>query len=400
MDFGTTNSAAAVYDGSQLTLVALEGNSPIMPSATYIDAELQTRTGREAIEKYIVDNTGRTVELVPEVIGQAIIAVGAADPTGASAPETLIQKVYGEPTRDTGLQGRLFRGTKRLLGNKDVRRLMVFEHPFRLVALITPILLRIHKALTGVAGDVNDGCIGHPVNFEGRDEHRNQLALARLGEAYRHAGIKECRFYPEPIGAAVSYLHANPNADGEQVLTVDFGGGTLDFCVLKRDGPNHFHVVTTHGVALGGDQIDQRLFRELLFPLLGKGERWRRRGEKGEIDTIFPFEDYQELLVNWAVTYTLNQNRYTTPVLDCIGQGGEAKYKFRRLRDLIQHNYSYLVFQSIKAFKAKLSDVDEAVLDIPEIDVEVVLTRGEFEGLIADLLGRVESAVEETVHRG
>jgi hypothetical protein len=48
---------------------------------------------------------------------------------------------------DSGLQGRLFRGTKRLLGDSTVRRLMVFDHPFRLVALITPLLLRIRKAL-------------------------------------------------------------------------------------------------------------------------------------------------------------------------------------------------------------------------------------------------------------
>ncbi|MDE0007083.1 MAG: Hsp70 family protein, partial [Gammaproteobacteria bacterium] len=40
---------------------------------------------------------------------------------------------------------------------------------------------------------------------------------------------------------------------------------------------------------------------------------------------------------------------------------------------------------------------DEAVLDIPEIDVEVSLTRGGFETLIADLLGQVEEAVDQTL---
>ena len=408
IDFGTTNSAAAVFDGEQVTLVPLEagaaGAQPsehdgeIMPSATYIDRGLQTCTGREAVRRYIDDNTGRKVELVPEVIGKASLAVGHAGADSRTPGETLTVDVYGDAMTDIGLQGRLFRGVKRLLGKNDVRRLMVFDHPFRPVALITPILLRIQKTLAaGRAGACPEACVGHPVNFEGRDPLRNQLALSRLGEAYRYAGVKQPRFYPEPIAAAVSFLHRREVETGEHLLTVDFGGGTLDFCVLERTGSGGFRVVATHGIALGGDHIDQRLFRELLFPLLGKGERWRRRGEYSDIDTAFPFEDYEDLLVNWAVTYMLNQNRYTAAVQDCIEHGGAARFKFRRLRELIQQNLGYVVFQAIKDFKARLSAADEAILDIPEIDVEVSLTRGDFETLIADLLRQVEEAVDRTL---
>jgi len=397
IDFGTTNSVAAVYDGERVRLVPLEGDDPVMPSATYIDSELRTETGQAAIDRYIADNTGRTVELVPEVIGAATMLVGDPDPEQRRPVETLTQRVYGQPVKDCGLPGRLFRGTKRLLGDPNVRRLLVFDHPFRLVALITPILLRIRKAIEAMGLEVDHASVGHPVTFEGRDPHRNALALARLGEAYTHAGVRHHAFYPEPIAAAVSYLECNRSDVGRFLLTVDFGGGTLDFSVL-RHGATDFDVVATHGVALGGDHIDQRLFRELLFPLLGKGEMWRRRGfDKEEIETRFPFEDYEDLILNWAVTYTLNQNRYTTPVMDCIEQGGPALHKFRRLRELIKNNLSYQVFQAIKDFKAALSDADRAVLDIPEIDVELALTRSEFEALIADLLQRVADGVDETL---
>ena len=399
VDFGTTNSAAAVYDGSTLRLMPLEVDDPIMPSATYIDRDLQRETGMTAIEQYIEDNTGRKVELIPEVIGHATIAVGGSDPTSRSPGETLSTAVYGDAMTDTGLQGRLFRGTKRLLGNKEVRRLLVFDNPFRLVALITPILLRIKASLdAGLANNYTaGGCLGHPVNFEGRDEHRNKLAQSRLGEAYTYAGFKGTRFYPEPIAAAVSFLHEHPSTPGDHLLTVDFGGGTLDLCVLRRQGEMAFEVITTHGIGLGGDHIDQLIFRELLFPLLGKGERYRRRGEYGEIETAFPFEDYEDLLINWAVTYLLNQNKYTTPVQNSIEQGGPALQKFRRLRELIQQNHSYLVFQAIKDFKAALSSQEVASLDIPEIDVEVELERAEFEAMIAPLLHDFEGAVETTL---
>jgi hypothetical chaperone protein len=369
-----------------------------MPSATYIDRELKTLTGQAAIDRYIEDNTGRTVELIPEVIAETTQFVEHADPENPAPVETSTQRIYGKPVVDSGLQGRLFRGTKRLLGDSRVRRLMVFNHPFRLVALITPILLRIRRTLQHHTEPCDEAHLGHPVTFEGREQFRNQTALSRLGEAYKYAGIGRQHFYPEPVAAAVSYLTANPGQAGEHLLTLDFGGGTLDFCVLRRHRGD-FEVVTTYGVALGGDHIDQRLFRELLFPRLGKGERWRRRGMDREIETEFPFEDYEELLLNWAVTYTLNQNRYTTPVMERLEQGGAGVEKFRRLNELIQRNLSYQVFQAIKDFKARLSDDDEAVLDIPELDVDIRLSRAQFEAVIADLLDRVAEALDTTLAR-
>jgi hypothetical chaperone protein len=398
IDFGTSNSTAALYDGKRVVLVPLEGDDPIMPSATYIDRELKTLTGQAAIDRYIEDNIGRTVELIPEVIGENSQFVEHVDEENPAPVETSTQKIYGRPLNDSGLQGRLFRGTKRLLGDSRVRRLMVFEHAFRLVALITPLLLRIRIAVESHVGRCNEAHLGHPVTFEGREEFRNQTALARLGEAYKYAGVPRQHFFPEPIAAAVSYLTANPGVTGEHLLTLDFGGGTLDFCVLKR-GDEGFEVVTTHGIALGGDHIDQRLFRALLFPQLGKGERWRRRGMDREIETLFPFEDYEELLVNWAVSYTLNQNRYTTPVLDRLAQGGPGAEKFARLNELIARNLSFQVFQAIKELKARLSYQDEAVLDIPELDLEIKLTRAEFEALIADQLQQVADALDATLGR-
>jgi hypothetical chaperone protein len=398
IDFGTTNSAAAVFDGSRVELVRLEHHDAIMPSATYIDRALQSQTGQAAIDQYIADNTGRTVELIPEVVGEVSQFVEHGDSEEMSAVETSTQKIYGAPITDSGLQGRLFRGTKRLLGDEHVRRLMVFDHPFRLVALITPLLLRMRHAIASQHGEFDYAHLGHPVNFEGRDQYRNKLALSRLGEAYKYAGVKQHTFYPEPIAAAASYLHAHPGTEGDRLLTVDYGGGTLDLCVLQRKG-NHFDIIATHGVGLGGDHIDQLLFRELLFPLLGQGEMWRRQGLDRQIETRFPFDEFADLLVNWAITYTLNQNKYTTPVMECIEQGGPPKRKFERLREVIKHNLSYVLFSRIKEFKAALSSAETARLDIPEIDVDIEMTRRHFEDLIAPQLMEVARAVDTTMSR-
>ena len=396
VDFGTSNSAAAIFDGETVRLVQLETHDSIVPSATYIDRTLTAKTGQLAVEQYIADNTGRTVELIPEVVGETSQFVDEGGGEEISEVQTSTQKIYGAPVTDSSLQGRLFRGTKRLLGDEEVRRLMVFDHPFRLVALITPLLLRIRKSIEADIGGFANAHLGHPVNFEGRDKFSNQLAMSRLGEAFGYAGVTQRSFYPEPIAASVSFLHANPDAQGETVLSLDFGGGTLDFCLLRRQGQD-FNVIATHGIGLGGDHLDQILFRQLLFPHLGKGEMWKRRGYDRDIETRFPFEDFEDLLVNWAVTYTLNQNKFTTPVMERIEAGGPNTIKFERLRDIIKHNLSYLLFTRIRTLKADLSRFEVARLDVPEIDLEIELSRREFEDMISEPLQRVAEALDVTV---
>jgi hypothetical chaperone protein len=144
---------------------------------------------------------------------------------------------------------------------------------------------------------------------------------------------------------------------------------------------------------LGGDRIDQTIFRELVFPLLGQGERWVRTVDGAQVDTLFPFGDFEELLINWPISYMLNQNKYTSAVMQRMAEPDPGAEKFRRLFDLIQQNYSYQVFEAIKDFKAQLSIDESALLDIPEIDIQVMVERWEFETMISDLLFEFEQGI-------
>jgi hypothetical chaperone protein len=399
IDFGTSNSAAAVFDGQQLVLVKLAEPDSIMPSANYIDKQFVSAVGHQAINDYISGNRGRKVELSAELLGEARTGTGGGESAMGGSGESDTNKVYGQAFNDASLPGRLFRGTKRLLGNTVNDRIAIFERAFRLVALVTPILVGIREALERtVASSVGHACIGHPVNFEGSGAERNDIALQRLAESYGYAGINEQSFCPEPTAATISYLHNHPESNGELVLTVDFGGGTLDFSVLRRQGAN-FEVEATHGIALGGDKIDQTIFKQLVFPLLGSGERWKRVVDGAEVDTLFPFGEYEELLINWPISYMLNQNKYTAPVMQRMAQPDEAADKFKRLYDLIQQNYSYQVFEAIKTFKAELSMRESALLDIPEIDIQLEIERWEFEAMISPLLFEFEQAIAKILHK-
>jgi len=293
----------------------------------------------------------------------------------------------------------LFRGVKRLLGNPSVKRLMVFDRPFRLVALITPVLLHIRRALErDLPEPLGTTHFGHPVVFEGHDAHRNELGLARLTEASSYAGFNQIKLYPEPVAAILSFLHTGSAAESGRVLALDFGGGTLDLSIVEFSG-TQFKVLSTAGLSLGGDHIDQLIFSELLFPLLGKGETWSRKRDGQMVTSEFPFDEYADKLLNWAVTYTLNQSHYKAKLAEVIQQGGAAADKFQRLEDLITHNYSYIVFQAIKLAKANLSDVDETMLDIPELDILIPFTRVQFESMMADMLDQIDDIIDAVMDR-
>ncbi|MGB0692694.1 MAG: Hsp70 family protein [Pseudomonadales bacterium] len=398
LDFGTSNSAAAWFDGKKVHLVQLEEGDAIMPTATHLDRDLATLTGKAAVDQYIDENRDRIVELTPEVIAKTSLLTGEAsleDPY--SQAETSTQNVYGQPWVDRGMPGRLFRGVKRLLGNPAIKRLLVFDHPFRLVALITPVLLRIRKTIErDLPGNVEDIYFGHPVLFEGHEARRNELAFERLSEACGYAGIDHMMFYPEPVAATLSYRHDERSPDSGAVLTVDFGGGTLDLSVVRYTGAE-FKVLATTGMSLGGDHIDQLIFRERLFAEFGKGEQWSRVKDGTLITSDFPFEEYEEMLLNWAVTYILNQNQYRSKIVDRINQGGAGVEKFERLLDLITHNYSYLVFQAIKDAKAAVSFDETTVIDIPELDISLPFSRQDLERIMAPMLEDIDAIVTQVM---
>ena len=400
IDFGTSNSAAAWYDGERVRLVRLEPDAFIMPTATHLDRELRSKIGNAAVQQYIEENRDRVVELTPEIIGKSDMLVNESDPDDPlSSPEIATANVYGQANVDRGMPGRLFRGVKRLLGNPSVKRLMVFDRPFRLVALITPVLLHIRRALERDSPEpLGTAHFGHPVVFEGHDAHRNELGLARLTEASSYAGFNQIKLYPEPVAAILSFLHTGSAAESGRVLALDFGGGTLDLSIVEFSG-SQFKVLSTAGLSLGGDHIDQLIFSELLFPLLGKGETWSRKRDGQMVTSEFPFDEYADKLLNWAVTYTLNQSHYKAKLAEVIQQGGAAADKFQRLEDLITHNYSYIVFQAIKLAKANLSDVDETMLDIPELDILIPFTRVQFESMMADMLDQIDDIIDAVMDR-
>jgi len=399
LDFGTSNSAAAWFDGTTLHRVQLEGADPIMPTAVHLDRHYAALTGQAAIDRYVEENRGRRVELVAEVIGESASSVGGNE-TGEDISRLQTQRhaVYG-PLYDRTLPGRLFLGLKRLLGDPELERLSVFERHYRLVALLTPMLLHIREALEREQGPPLPAIhAGRPVAFEGRAGNRNEVAVERLTEAYEHAGLQVAAFYPEPVAATLSWLHGARRHRRGVALTVDFGGGTLDLAVVRFDAAR-FEVLATHGMALGGDRIDQLIFEQMLFPELGKGERWVREVDGRTVDTLFPFHEFEAGLINWPTTFLLNQNQWRAMVVDRIARGGAGTEKFRRLLDLISFNYSYNCFQAIRHAKVALSSREDASIDIAELNLNVPFPRARLDAILMPVLARTRECIQTVLER-
>ena len=399
VDFGTSNSTVAWFDGRQLRFVEIETNSPILPTAMHLSKEYEGTTGAAAIERYVQENTARLVHLVPEILGQAARSIENSSPEHEMAELTTSRNAVLGPLIDHGLPGRLFLGLKRLLGNPAIDRIFVFNRPYRLVALLTPVLLQLHEAVQKeLRAPVSRAHIGRPVNFEGAESSRNALAVSRLTEACAHAEFRTIEFYPEPIAATLSFLWQRRVTGTGTVLTVDFGGGTLDLSVIRYSGAK-FDVLSTAGADLGGDRIDQLIFRQLLFPLLGEGEAWSRQIDGRTVETLFPFNEYEEGILNWAITHTLNQNKYKTRLTELIAVGNAASVKFQRLKDLINYNYSYSVFSAIKRAKAELSTRESSSIEISELNLTVTFTRAQLNEILDPMMDRVTELVYQVVGR-
>ena len=64
IDFGTTNSSVAYYDGKRLHPIELDPtneNPHVLPSLIYMDREYHTRLGSAAANEYLARETGRRI---------------------------------------------------------------------------------------------------------------------------------------------------------------------------------------------------------------------------------------------------------------------------------------------------------------------------------------------------
>jgi hypothetical chaperone protein len=385
LDFGTTNSSAAVYDGAHLTLLPLDPvNSiqSILRSTLFMTREGAAYIGREAINRFSEGNVGREVEYEWKYVGDAEVTFADL----GTQQQALYVKV------EANAPGRLFQSLKTGLRDRSFNHTNVFGTSYTLEELIAIVLRLIYERIEASIGQKVTGMvIGRPVHYAAHPQ-ADALAFERMQMACQLAELPDVTFLEEPTGAALAY--AREVRREQHVLVFDFGGGTLDVTIMRLDGKGRRQFIATDGVPVGGDLLDQRLVMGRLLPHFGEGATLGIRR--------LPFPTHVlEHLSEWQAISDMTQPKYLEIIDEAVAIG-DRKKELKALRSLVRQNYGLPMYEAVEQTKVRLSDADTAVLGMHmgEIDFDETVPRWDFERLIGPDVRAVEACINRAMATG
>ena len=381
LDWGTTNSSAAIYTANGVELLPLDPEQPnpgVLRSALFIGRDGQASLGRPAIDRYTEGNVGR------EIVYERIF-LGTERMTFADIG-TVDQALFADV--DANAPGRLFLSLKMALPDRSFLGTDVFGTRWTLEELIGLMLRGIHDRTEALLGEpVTEWVIGRPVHYA--DPAGDELAIERMHVAAALAGLPPIRFIPEPVAAALHY--ALQASKATRVLVFDFGGGTLDLTVMETTPDGAGRVLATEGVAVGGDLLDRRIVMGKLLPHFGAGATLGPRG--------LPLPAFLlDHLDGWQSIVELHKPK-ALEVIDQAIMMGDRKPQLQALRALVRENYGLPLYEMVERQKRVLSEQPHVMLGMhaAEIQFDERLERWDFERMIGPDVRAVDACIERVL---
>jgi len=371
LDFGTSNSALAVVHSAlavvhsqqaahagelvaqnNLQLAKLEANQPIIPSAIFFNTEERKRTfGQAAINEYVEGYEGRLMRALKSVLGSSLM-------------------------RDaTGVAGSNF-------GYADIIGLFI-NH------LKTTAENQFQQPLDNVV-------LGRPVFFVDNNPTADQQAQNDLAQIAADQGFKQISFEYEPIAAAIDY---EATLDHEAiVLTIDIGGGTSDFSLMKLSPngalkDNRAEDILAHsGIHIGGTDFDKSLSIKQVMPYFGLGSQLSS-GHEMPVMNYFTLATWHE--INDLYTYE------SMSALKSLVQRAAEPELIRRLIHIIELRRGHYLAQLVEAAKIDLSAQPLAHIDLSFVEKSLIIpvSPTEFANNIARQLGQIVNQAKETINQ-
>lgn len=79
-------------------------------------------------------------------------------------------------------------------------------------------------------------------------------------------GLNPIYLLTEPTAVALAYGTIVNSNNEENIMVIDFGGGTLDISIVQKANNGSLQVIATEGdVSLGGEDITKQIYEELLL---------------------------------------------------------------------------------------------------------------------------------------
>ncbi|MBN1965863.1 MAG: Hsp70 family protein [Anaerolineae bacterium] len=387
LDFGTTNSSAALYHDDKLTVFTSPATEidGILPSLIYITRDHEVVLGKAAARRYLRDDTGRPAVWETRHAGIIEYWVSIDMPSmlgGRTEPVLIRQDVFVQ--EDINASGRLLQAIKTALRNPAYAGTAVFDKTYTIEDLIALLLRELRTAATARVGKPVDAVLlGRPVTFNDsqRDDARAEAILRAAAHA---AGFSDVQFMLEPIAAAYSYHVRLP--ERHTALVFDFGGGTLDLTLAEIGGQARPVVLATHGLLLGGDDFDRRIMEKFLWKSFGYDKPY-------ENGYRLSYEIYDYLL-DWSRHPDMTRlDAYTQVRRAALVT--KAGPEFTALLSLVENKHGFALFEAIEESKIALSSQEETTLQFQAegIAIHKHLTRQRFARSIQDMCARIEETI-------
>jgi hypothetical chaperone protein len=378
IDFGTSNSGVAVFDGSQVHLLPIDPKNlvpQVVKTILYITSDQRHFIGQEAVELYYKQNINRQRRFVKKWSGEI-------DYHGADMHYVRDIFVYVDELQP----GRLLQFIKTALRSEKYTGTQVFERYYSLSDIIATYLRALKQRAESLLGEKISGVtLGRPVKFSAIPEidHRAQDTLH---EAALEAGFSRVDFELEPVAAALYYeLSLNKPANA---IIFDFGGGTLDLTIMRLGDPGRRLVFASGGIGIAGSDFDRAIITKRMLPHFGKGIVRHQPEIEKLINTIPDWSALPEL---------------STPLawgeLERAIHNGLAPVRLKALEALIFNDLAFSFYNMVEATKINLSNQGAAIARMKEKDLDIweLYTRTQFEKDIREQQEQIEQVLVDTV---
>jgi hypothetical chaperone protein len=356
IDFGTTNSSAAISDAENPRLVSVEQSNVTIPTAMYFISPNKVFFGRDAIKHYTENETvGRFMRSIKRILGSSLM---------------------------TSL------GTQ--IGNQTVKFDKIIEMFIR----------HIKEKIDMAAGlNVENVVMGRPVHFRDNDPDGDKRAEQELLQIAKNAGFKNIAFQFEPIAAA--FAHERSLTNEKLAMVIDIGGGTSDFTIIrlspirKNNLERTSDVLANTGVRIGGNDFDKNLSLKSFMPEFGMGTELG--GKLGPHDKILPIPTSPYFaLSTWNEINDL-YNYKTERQLEKYLFGAREPEKVARLVEIVEGHLGHKNLNYVEDAKIKLSaDNDiQMILNFLSDRPVINISRDNFNKSIEDNVKKIQASITE-----
>jgi hypothetical chaperone protein len=346
IDFGTSNSAAAILDRERAHVLALQEGRQSIPTAVFFSFDdASVAYGREAMRRHLAHDPGRLMRSLKSILGTSL---------------------FEEKTQ-------------------------VRMQLYMFADIVAGFLRFVRQACApGMGGEPRRVVLGRPAFFVDDDPDADARAQRQLKSAASKAGFEHIEFQYEPIAAA---LHYEASVAREEIaLVADIGGGTSDFSVVRVSPQRSLaadrkaDILSCSGIHIGGTDFDRLLSLAQLMPLFGF--RTKMKAKNMEVPS-----SYYHDLSTWHRVNMLYDHK-ALPDMRRVRREAVEPDKLDRLLEVVRLRKGHELLGRVEDAKIALSAQDRTEIALAELSAGLSL-----EIALAQLEHAIGAALEKVVAR-